>query len=304
MEKIGKRLGMQNSYIVEATGKAGGLVLYWDKEINMEHCWNTERIICCKVEDSGRKARWNLLASYGPPYTNDKKTFWDLLEQRVTDSQLLWVVIGDLNEYVSTEEKWGGRNIWKKKLYLKQFIDNVGGIDLGFVGKRFTWENNQEGLASIKERIDRTMANKTWINLYPLATVKHLHTEESEHCPIFLHLDNRSKKGHRPFRFFQAWTTDTSSVEVVNRAWRLDGKGGMHCHRLTRSLFNTFKALKKWNRDSFCIVHENSKILEEELESLQNNEEDSGRQRQIREELRMHQARLESINRQKSQEYG
>lgn len=64
------------------------------------------------------------------------------------------MVLGYLNEFVSADEKNGGKRIWKRKLFMKQFIENVGGIDLGFTRKKFTWDNNQEGLACIKERID------------------------------------------------------------------------------------------------------------------------------------------------------
>lgn len=93
------------------------------------------------------------------------------------DSTLPWVVIGDLNELLSADEK---------HLFFKHFMETSRGIDLGFFGKSFTWENNQEGLACIKGRLDWAVANKDWLELFPLALVKHLRTEESDHCLIML----------------------------------------------------------------------------------------------------------------------
>lgn len=112
MENIGRRLGLHNSFIVEGNGKASGLALYWSKEICMEHCWNTYRIICCKVKNYGRETCWNLILSYGPPYPNEKKMFWELLEQRIMNCKLPWVVIGNLNEI---EGGGGGKKYMEEK---------------------------------------------------------------------------------------------------------------------------------------------------------------------------------------------
>lgn len=52
-------------------------------------------------------------------------------------------------------------------MFLKEFMQNLGGIDLGFCGSRYTWENNQEGIALIKERLDRVIVNDLWMNKNP-----------------------------------------------------------------------------------------------------------------------------------------
>lgn len=70
------------------------------------------------------------------------------------------MLFGDLNEVVNANEKLGGKSIWNKKLYLKRFMQELGAINLGFCGRRFMWENGQEGKAAIKKRIDRAVANR------------------------------------------------------------------------------------------------------------------------------------------------
>lgn len=62
------------------------------------------------------------------------------------------------------------------------------------------------------------------MELHPTSSVKHLRTEELDHCLIMLQLETKENKAKRPFRFLHAWTSDVSSVEVVNKAWRLDEK--------------------------------------------------------------------------------
>uniref|UniRef100_A0A2N9FSF1 Uncharacterized protein n=1 Tax=Fagus sylvatica TaxID=28930 RepID=A0A2N9FSF1_FAGSY len=50
----------------------------------------------------------------------------------------------------------------------------LGAVDLGYVGARFTWCNKRWGRGSIKERLDRGIANVEWRTKFPRATVLHL----------------------------------------------------------------------------------------------------------------------------------
>lgn len=152
---------------------------------------------------------------------------------------------------------------------------------MGFSGSRFTWENKQEGQALIRERIDRAVADYRWLEEYPNASVTHLRREASDHCPILLQTALKENKNNRPFRFLQAWTTDNSSKELIFKAWNEDTRGGMHWHRLNRSLKLTTSRLKKWNRDVFGNANIKIRELESELEYLQFQDTDGSRQWQI-----------------------
>lgn len=85
-------------------------------------------------------------------------------------------------------------------------MDDVGAIDLGYKGYKYTWENRQVGQAKIKESIDRAVASSEWITLFPLAVVEHLCTENSDHTPILVHTTANEMKGIRPFCLLEAWT--------------------------------------------------------------------------------------------------
>lgn len=96
----------------------------------------------------------------------------------------------------------------------------MGRVDLGFVGKRFTWSNGQEGLALIQQRLDRAIANHQWLELLPKAKVKNLTTESSNHCPSLLSLTEVIQKMHKRFHFFEAWASDQLGFQVVEAAWK------------------------------------------------------------------------------------
>lgn len=73
-----------------------------------------------------------------------------------------WLLIDDLNEIVSSDEKFGDRNFSPtRRKYLESFITDTGLIDLGFIGNTFTWRNDREGLGHIRQRLHRALTNET-----------------------------------------------------------------------------------------------------------------------------------------------
>ena len=82
-------------------------------------------------------------------------------------------------------------------------MQEINDVDLGFSGRKFTWENTQQN-SLIKERLDRAIASVNWIHSNPQASVEHLPLEESDHCPTLIRTQGVREITKRPFRFLQA----------------------------------------------------------------------------------------------------
>jgi hypothetical protein len=120
---------------------------------------------------------------------------------------------------LSQSEKLGGRPINNSSTRnFKSFVDQLGMIDLGFAGNPFTWCNNRQGFASIKERLDRGLASQKWIHLYPDFALLYIPAYNFDHNPISLNTNNHSSFLHRPFRFKEFWANDASCGKVVEKA--------------------------------------------------------------------------------------
>ena len=137
MERICKLLGYFNFEIVEAKGLAGGLAFMWKAELEMKCLWKTSRVICCSLKGTQEVEEWRMIGCYGTPYYREKELFWDALTDSLQMEQVPWLLFGDLNEVTSETEKFGGRSIWKRRLFLKNFLQEVNGIDLGFSGRKW-----------------------------------------------------------------------------------------------------------------------------------------------------------------------
>lgn len=153
---------------------------------------------------------------YGPTLWRDKEAFWAELMEVGGESGQPWVCIGDFNDVLYQKEKRGGRLVHgSSSRGLRHFMDCKGFVDLGFSGRNFTWTNRRLGMANIRERLDRNIANVEWRTSYPNASVSHYSLTNSDHVPIILHLFGSEAQVATCFKFEKFWARDASCFGVI-----------------------------------------------------------------------------------------
>lgn len=101
---------------------------------------------------------------------------------------------------------------------MRNFINNLGALDIGYFGNSFTWYNLRGGAANICERLDRTLVSSECRILFPKVGVVHLNVANSNHIPILMHSSLDHPKTSRPFRFFEASIRDPSCEQEIKGA--------------------------------------------------------------------------------------
>ena len=206
---------------------------------------------------------------YGPPHINGRARFWKCLEELVSAFAGPWLVMGDFNYVDSNLDKRGGRYLGEASTRsFSNFVHATGAIDLGFIGSRFTWSNKREGLANIKERLDKAVCNQEWQCLFPKAGVKHVVAPASDHAPIILDTLMDQLVRARPFRFEAMWTRDDSSFGIVEKAWQ-GMVVGSHCFKLARKIQQTRFNLQDWNRNQFGFAKTKIREIEARIKEVQ-----------------------------------
>jgi hypothetical protein len=141
-------------------------------------------------------------------------------------------------------------------------------VDLGFFVNPYTWCNNKQGLAVIKERFDRALASLDWIHIQPEFSLIHLSASISDHNLILLNTNTSSSFLPRPFKFEEFWTYDPTCGLVIEAAWKYKAYGSAALC-LVKKLNQIRAALKRWNSLHFGNIQVKIKATLARIDEIQ-----------------------------------
>lgn len=158
--------------------------------------------------------------------------------------------MGDFNEPLVEEDKFGGRSVSiNRSLLFKECLDICNMLDMGFSSPRYTLTNKRDFNNLILERIDRFFANLEWCLLYPEAKVSYLPRCHSDHCPILMETHpTRPIMLNRPFRFQSFWLSNLSFPGIVSQTW-------INSRNLEESITRFTNEAATWNKNQFGNIH-------------------------------------------------
>ena len=188
-----RKIGLTQGISVKSDGRSGGLALLWKEgfDVRLKSCSNTHiDVVVCE----GNGARpWRATGFYGHPDSGMRPISWKLLEYLKSQCHLPWIVFGDFNEILNSDEKLGWLDRDARQMEgFRNCLCNCGLLDMGFVGQRFTWCNGRIGEQRTLVRLDRMVANEEWLSLFPEAKVFHKSMAASDHCLLSMYLRGRS----------------------------------------------------------------------------------------------------------------
>lgn len=193
----------------------------------------------------------------------------ELISVLIKEGSANWACIGDFNEVLTQTKKQGGCPVSaNKNFWLRFFLDEVQGVDIGFTGNLFTWCNKRGGNTNIRERLDRVISSTDWRITFSNAGATHLNAYQSDHAPILLNLNLDHPKLPRPFRFQEAWIRDPTCSNVIATAWR-DNMNQFRRLPIGKRISNTARALSAWNREHFGFCKERILECERRIQQLQ-----------------------------------
>lgn len=262
---ITDRLPFDGAIHAETISYARGIWLLWNSDaVEVTQLASTEQEVHALVKVSSSNLSWIIFAIYASPRLAKRRILWHNLTLVNSLHNLLWIMLGDFNEVLSSTEKLSGRplNAYRARLF-QECLSDCGMMDMGFVGPNFTWSNLRNVSSLIQERLDRGFCNVAWRLLYLEATIEHLTRVNSDHCPILLQLERPMGIGLvRPFRFQPGWLSHPDFPNLVRDAWRND--------QVLDTVVTSFTAsTKRWNKEVFGNLFGRRKRIEARLRGIQ-----------------------------------
>ncbi|KAL0357534.1 UNVERIFIED_CONTAM: putative mitochondrial protein [Sesamum calycinum] len=266
-----KRKFELNGVCVPSVGKSGGLVVFWDKSVNVQLQSYSQNHIDLSVQLEEGQPYWRFTGIYGEPESSKRISTWHLLHRLHAQSQRAWICAGDYNEILDNSEKLGGplRPNWLMRNFRNALVD-CELHDIGCMGDPFTWSNRHIYPHTVSERLDRACANLDWSHLFPDASVSHIPVACSDHKAVVVQLRDRpvqTQQWSRPWRFEAAWLQSKQCEQVVENSW-IRGGDVSRLTGIAEKLTICQDTLRGWSSTVFRGTKGRVKSLKNRLQRL------------------------------------
>ena len=156
---------------------------------------------------------------------------------------------------------------------MEGFIDTInwcGLWDTGFSRPKFTLIYQNFDGTQIRERFYRALGSMDWCSRFPTAKLVHLTLVASDHSPLSLHMNPRSRKRKmgKVICFESMWLKDPRCEDVVRDAWE-EGLVANQEYVLGICLENGKARLETWNKEEFGHVGRKIAELQKYLKWLE-----------------------------------
>ncbi|XP_062103610.1 uncharacterized protein LOC133814696 [Humulus lupulus] len=112
-------------------------------------------------------------------------------------------------------------------------------------GYPYTWERGRNSSNLIEIRLDRALANSSWIHSFPEAILSNHEISTSDHCPIILSpIPNTRFSIVRRFKFENAWLREPMCRQIVEEVWQANRH-----HPIQKKLAICAEVLGPWGQD-------------------------------------------------------
>ncbi|KAJ8898827.1 hypothetical protein K2173_007252 [Erythroxylum novogranatense] len=222
MVGVRRSCGYYSGIEVPAKDTRGGLSMGWKEGVNITLKSSGDHYIDVEIVSEEAGNPWRFTGFYGNHEERLRSDSWDLLRTLKTQSNSLWIVMGDFNEITYGFEKQGRRiRPMRQMTEFRNALDECGLIDLGSRGPWFTWETGNTPRTNIRERLDRGVAISSWREIFPDCEINHLPHSISDHCPLLLdtHPGVTRERTEFPFRFESSWCMEDDCEEEIRKIW-------------------------------------------------------------------------------------
>ncbi|XP_074271660.1 uncharacterized protein LOC141595592 [Silene latifolia] len=187
---------------------------------------------------------------YGCNKDNDRRELWKSLLQIKASCVDPWLVMGGFNNVLHSDERICSTVTSAETREFQDCVDMCGLYDLIVIDAYYTWNNKQAGDSRVFSRIDRVMANDSWIFTDPAVIANFLPEGLYDHSPCIISLWEDCDRKKNSFKFFNMWGKDEKFFSIVQQTWNGYVRG-FKMFQLVKKLKSLKSLLNKLNRDGY-----------------------------------------------------
>ncbi|KAK4348291.1 hypothetical protein RND71_034630 [Anisodus tanguticus] len=231
--------------------------------------------IHCNAACSTTSKSFRITFAYGYHSIVARRALWDSFQNYGADPQVPWLVMGDFNTIMNSDERCNMAPITSYDT--KDFVNccnDLGLTDMNSSGCHYTFS-----CAGKFSKLDRALINGPWLqsgwhshaNFRPPGTF-------SDHSLCLISIFDHNERSNRPFKFFNMWSQHPSFGSIVTKAWQQNVLGTAQ-FSFCRKQQRLKHPLKQLNLKEYSHISARVKRAKNELEIAQidamNNPQDS-----------------------------
>jgi len=280
-----------------STGASGGILVAWRRPVGVSGAQRVDRFSTSIQFSADNGHAWWLTCVYGPQGNGDKIQFLQELRDIRAACPGPWMIAGDFNLIYKDEDKNNANYNRAMMGRFRRFINDMALKEVPLHGRKYTWSNQQDSPILVK--LDRVLCSVDWEDKFPNCLLQSLASEDSDHCPLLLGLQD-NKVGRRRFHFESFWTKMDGFQEVVAAAWTSVPTGSCPYLTLSQKFKATAKGLQRWSSKTVGNVKFQLALAREilhQFEIAQDNRPLSPGELWLKNNLKKHSLALSSFSR-------
>ncbi|KAK1371101.1 Endo/exonuclease/phosphatase domain-containing protein [Heracleum sosnowskyi] len=230
VERLQRAIGFEGLFVVESHGHSGGVAFLWrNKEDVVLKSYSKNHVDT--IIHMNNSNLFRVTGVYGEPDKSKRHETWELIRNLSINNNHPWVLIGDMNNVCSQDDKKGGRPYPVSLIQgFLLALDECSLMDLDLQGYQYTWERGVGTSDWIEVRLDLALVTSEFMNMFKDATLTNLEVSTSNHCPLLLEFYKAQQVIlNRSFRFENAWLREPmcvsfrigngQEVDILNSPW-------------------------------------------------------------------------------------
>ncbi|XP_020242621.1 uncharacterized protein LOC109820840 [Asparagus officinalis] len=222
-----------------------------------------------KVKSKDGNLACLITAVYAFNQAEGRKSLWEELISFKGNVNCPWLVGGDFNAIINSDEKIGGNQMNDAGADdFQNFINSSQLRNIKTTGCFYTWSNKQDSASRVWSRLDRILINDEWIFKHTASQAEYLMPLCSDHSPGLITIDDTKFVGKKPFKFFNMWAKHPNFLDMVKSVWNKDIRG-YNMYRFHTKLKNLKPVLKDLNKKYFMDISQQVIRAQAELNEVQ-----------------------------------
>lgn len=230
-----------------------------EKGVNVTIVNNSPQVVAAEIFVKEIGMKFQVIVVYAFNSVSLHEELWRDLS-KWGDVNIPCLITGDFNVVHFSHEKRGGDPHNSQAMSnFKSMIQHLGMMEIPGKGCKFSWSNRQQGANRIDCKLDRSLGNGAWINVFSASEVRFLPSGISDHCPQIIKMVHFLDFSPKPFKIFNAWAMEEDLKKVIEKVWCMNFSGPK-MFRVVKKLRAVKGALKLWSKQKLGVFHQLNKV--------------------------------------------